>query len=415
LLSDYASYVQGSDWGPALQQAGSDLAAGVSSKLVVPPGTYRIESAVTWDFTDATNVVIVEGIGAASVLWPAMSEFSSPAWSIANADALVLRDLVFRGARAATTDALQSLSVSTCGTALLENLHFYGLASEDYPGGAVVETDNSDVLVWKCGFHGCTGSVTHLNPVLWFTSWLGVQIEHVQFNDFGWLQGENFFKTGRPADRCAYAWTLIGDPAPDPTTLSAFAGQGTVQVRDYRSDEGAASGIRVEPVSTRLRHFLLEGAEINGPGGGHTSNVGISVANCQTVEIADIRFGLAENTSPTGIRLADCGDVVLTGVETRKYVGGSAPVGYGQIVADNLTNSVLVERSPEMDTSLVAAGTLVVLNGLTPSLQPMATGPTASRPLPPSVFDGGAFFDLTLNMPVFYLNGGWVDATGQPS
>jgi hypothetical protein len=68
-----------------------------------------------------------------------------------------------------------------------------------------------------------------------------------------------------------------------------------------------------------------------------------------------------------------------------------------------------------MDTSLVAAGTLVVLNGLTPSLQPLATGPTSARPLPPYVFDGGVFFDLTLNMPVFYLNGGWVDYSGQPS
>jgi hypothetical protein len=55
------------------------------------------------------------------------------------------------------------------------------------------------------------------------------------------------------------------------------------------------------------------------------------------------------------------------------------------------------------------------LNGLTPSLQPLATGPTSARPLPPYVFDGGVFFDLTLNMPVFYLNGGWVDYSGQPS
>jgi hypothetical protein len=116
-----------------------------------------------------------------------------------------------------------------------------------------------------------------------------------------------------------------------------------------------------------------------------------------------------------GIALSNCGDVVLSGIETTKYGDGSDPVGYGQIVADSLTNSVLVQRSPEMDTSLVAAGTLVVLNGLTPSLQPLATGPTSARPLPPYVFDGGVFFDLTLNMPVFYVNGGWVDAAGRPA
>jgi hypothetical protein len=415
LLSNYASYAQGSDWGPALQQAGSDLAAGVSSKLVVPPGTYKIESAVAWDFSDATDVVVVEGVGAASVLWPAMSEFSSPAWSIANADAVVLRDLVFRGTEGVTTDALQSLSVSTCGTALFENLHFYGLASEDYPGGAVVETDNSDVLVWKCGFHGCTGSVTQQNPVLWFTSWLGVQIEHVQFNDFGLFQGTEFTTTGAGGGPSTGAWTLIDDPVPDPTTLSAFSGQGTVQIRDYRSDEGATSGIQVSPVSTRIRHVVVEGAEIDGPDSGDTTNVGISVSDTQSVEISDVRFGRTQDSSTVGIALSNCGDVVLSGIETTKYGDGSDPVGYGQIVADSLTNSVLVQRSEEMDTSLVAAATLVVLNGLTPSLQPLATGPTSSRPLPPYVFDGGAFFDLTLKMPVFYVNGGWVDAAGQPA
>jgi hypothetical protein len=31
------------------------------------------------------------------------------------------------------------------------------------------------------------------------------------------------------------------------------------------------------------------------------------------------------------------------------------------------------------------------------------------------VFAGGAFFDLTLNMPVFYVRGGWVDGAGQPA
>jgi len=416
LLTDYASYVQGTDWGPAIQQCGSDLAAGVSSKLVVPPGTYQIQSAVSWDFTNATNVVVIEGVGAASVLWPAMTDLSAPAWSIANADSLVLRDLAFRGTAHVGTDALQALAVVSCGTAVLESLHFYGLASEEYAGGCVVAAENSDVLVWKCGFHGCTGSVAEENPVLWFTNWLGVQIEHVQFNDFGSIQGVNFFKTARQAGECAYAWTRISDPVPDPVSLDAFAAQGTVQIRDYRSDEGAASGIRVDPQVTRIRHVVIEGAEINGPSGGNfTSNVGISVTNTETVEIDDVRFGLAEDSSPQGIVLSNCGDVVLSGIETRKYGDGSDPVGYGQIVADSATRTVLVQRSPEMDTSQVAAGSLVVMTGLTPSLQPLPTGPTTARPVAPYVFAGGAFFDLTLNMPVFYVGAGWVDGAGQPA
>jgi hypothetical protein len=380
----------------------------------VPPGTYRIKSAVSWDFFDATNVVVVEGVGGASVLWSAMRDLSTPAWSVSNADAVVFRDLVFRGTPGVGTDALQTLSLLSCGTGLLENLHFYGLSSEEHPGGSVVFAQNSDVLVWKCGFHGCTGSVTQQNPVLWFSSWLGVQIEHVQFNDFGYLQGVLLFKTGRPADRCAYAWAVISDPVLDPTTLDAFAAQSTVQIRVYRSDEGAASGIRVDPVTTRIRHVVIEGAEINGPGGGHTSNVGISISNTETVEIDDIRFGLAQDSSPHGIVLSNCGDVVVSGIETRKYGDGSNPVGYGQIVADSATRSVLVERSPEMDTSQVAAGALVVMTGLTPSLQPLPTGPTSGRPVPPYVFLGGVFFDLTLNIPVFYTESGWVNYLGQP-
>jgi len=45
----------------------------------------------------------------------------------------------------------------------------------------------------------------------------------------------------------------------------------------------------------------------------------------------------------------------------------------------------------------------------------LPTGPTTARPVAPYVFAGGAFFDLTLNMPVFYVRGGWVDGAGQPA
>jgi hypothetical protein len=54
------------------------------------------------------------------------------------------------------------------------------------------------------------------------------------------------------------------------------------------------------------------------------------------------------------------------------------------------------------------------MTGLTPSLQPLPTGPTSGRPVPPYVFLGGVFFDLTLNIPVFYTESGWVNYLGQP-
>jgi hypothetical protein len=414
LLTDYASYVKKGDWGPALRQVGADMAAGVSSKLVVPPGVYQVASPVAWSFLHSVPSVVVQGVGSESVFWISTPNSASACFSVLDTDATVFRDIVFQGTPGVATDASTTLRFESCRNALLLNVQFYGLASGRSTAGAVVSAVHTDLLLWRCGFYGCTGSSAFGNPVVWLDTWLGGQFQHVRFASSGSLNGVDFDKVEQFGP--APAWLWIGNPIPEPQPVGgAPFNQGAVQIRDFRADQGANTAIQVLPSSTRIRHVVIEGAEIDGPDSGDSTNVGISVSDTQTVEISDVRFGLAEDSSPVGIALSNCGDVVLSDIETRKYGDGANPVGYGQIVADSLTNSVLVQRSEEMDTSRVAAGTVVVLNGLTPSLQPLATGPTSSRPLPPYVFEGGAFFDLTLKMPVFYVNGGWVDYTGQPS
>jgi hypothetical protein len=414
LLTDYAGYVKRGDWGPALRQVGHDMAARVSSRLVVPPGVYKIASPVKWSLLKKAVSVVVQGVGSESVFWISTPHAEAAALTVFDTDAVVFRDVVFQGSNGVATDAFQALALVSCRTALLSNVQFFGLASQRAAGGAVVTAAQTDLLMWRCGFYGCTGSSTLGNPVVLLHKWLGAQLEHVCFASEGSLGGVDFDKVAQFGP--APSWLGIVDPVPEPSPIGGSPfDQGTVQIRDYRSDGGASSGITVDPLVTRIRHLVIEGAEIDGPSSGSTANVGISVTNTETVEIDDVRFGLAEDSSPQGIVLSNCGDVVLSGIETRKYGDGSDPVGYGQIVADSATRTVLVQRSPEMDTSQVAAGSLVVMTGLTPSLQPLPTGPTTARPVAPYVFAGGAFFDLTLNMPVFYVRGGWVDGAGQPA
>lgn len=200
--------------------------------VFIPPGKYRINSAITQNFTSAGVSMKIRGVGNASQFYITVGIGVVGMTFSNNAESLYMEDLTFVGNPAVTNDALQVVSFNTDQLVTLNRVNFYGLASLS-AGGAIVNANGSSIVVRDSEFAGCATSSGVSASVLSVNgNWKSAIISGSEFVDFGLLNGVFHSKTslGSPL-----GW--IGVTAPT-GTRGNMLGQVSIVVENCKFDEG---------------------------------------------------------------------------------------------------------------------------------------------------------------------------------
>jgi hypothetical protein len=324
--------VWGTDDGPALQRALDDVVSKGGGELRLPPGKYLIATPVAEDLRNS-NAVVLSGAGAGSRLLISVDK-TATALQFGNAEQLVMRDLVFVGTPNARDDAMIVLGFSYCYLAHLINVDFYGLGSISTRGGSVVGAVRSHLKLTTCGFHGSVGSSGLNNPTVRSDFHMGLEADHCEFIDWGFLDGLFYSKTGLTA---TLAWIYAGNVSNPSGDVRA---EGQVRIRNCNFDEGGYYGVLVYPNLSqggRLAFVHISGCRTNVDSG--TGSIGLYVANTDHVVVDQTWFGYVVYNR-TACRFDGCIDVVLDRVQAKN---GSTKIE----MINSRPNSSLVVRECE--------------------------------------------------------------------
>jgi hypothetical protein len=311
--------------------------------LVVPPGRYALATPVRRDFLNQASSITIKGVGSSSQFLVRSGD-GTQNLRLENLERLVLKGLVFAGTPGVRDDATAALFLSHCLQATIEQCDFYGISSISTAGGAVIYANHTDLRIQSSSFRGCAGNAVNGNSVIYSDSWIGLDVSNTDFIDYGMLNGIEHSKT---PIALTYAWVLVGAP----NKLNNAMGQGSVQLRGVRMDEGAWIGFACHPGNegSRVAQIHLSGLRINVSSAELAAGIFIYRADHVTIE----RSWLGYNShSRSAISLVDAGNVTLHSVYSAKGMNGKLSLN-----ADSLTRLTVIDSSfdslyaaPEMTT-----------------------------------------------------------------
>jgi len=305
-LTDFGADPTGrADSSDALQTALWTLYDAHGGTLVVPEGTFRLDKPVVIDFQGQTvaSAVVIRGEGSSSIFRVNVGD-GCTAVKIQNAGSVLLENLTFVGGTT-KTDAHIAIALEYCAQARIRRCDFYGVASYETTGGAVVHASHTNLAIEAASFRGCTGSSGLGNPVVRVNDWIGLSITETDFIDFGTLNGVYYSKTPLSS---AYAWVLVQDPTP-----IGVLGQNEVVLRRVQFDEGSYYGIAIQPTKGRVAHVTLSGLRVNGWNGSEDLGSGVYITKADEVQIRTSWFGWASR-SKAAITLSDVGNAEIDSV-----------------------------------------------------------------------------------------------------
>ena len=331
---------------PALQAALNAVADAGGGVLFVPPGVYRIASAVSCDFGGRAAAVIIRGCGSSAQVHIACTS-ATTAIELANLESLLMEDLVFVGTPNTPTDAKYAISLSTIIHALVHRCDFYGISST-VTDGAVLQARETDLRIQVSAFRGCGGNSGAGAAVVRNDTWRAVTVTDTAFVDYGYLNGVFHSKTPIAAPE---AWIRIGNvQAP-----STFLG-GHVHIARVFMDEGAQFGVACLPnsaVSPKIESVIVSGMSMNGAGFDYSNAVRVQWSRNVLVEHS--RFGYTTNQA-----LA----IVLRQVDAAVIDGCQCRDGMNRISADNEVRSLVVRESVYVELASDAIETRVIKGGI---------------------------------------------------
>lgn len=246
-LRDFGAVGDGvADDGPALQRALDAVAGSSVVTLYVPAGRYLIATPVTRSFSYSKSLMIRgdDAIPPDSGWGKGLSsEFvikvgkTADALTLKTLGNLTLKNIGFTGVPKVINDAKVVLFLSNIRKVLIQTCEFYGLSSQ-VAGGAIVYNYGCDLKIQDSAFLGCSTNLTMKTSVVHNVWWKGISVTDTNFIDYGERTGF-FSKTPYQAP---FAWLGVGNAA----SLNGTA-QRTITVQDVTWDEGAISGINVNP------------------------------------------------------------------------------------------------------------------------------------------------------------------------
>lgn len=288
---------------PAFQLALNAALALGGGEVFVPPGKYKIATAVTLSAA-STNIIWSGVSGRSQIKIATGSAVTSFAFSNI-AETLTIRDLTFVGwDQLANNDCANIIRFDTCETVIMDNVRFYGIANINTADLMVASATN--LTMKDCGFLGCAANSGIATSAINNTNWKGIKIINTIFKDFGVLDGVFYSKTPLAV---ALAWISINDPN---SMNYNMLEQSRALVRDCRFDEGAIRGVSAQtnPASTGkyINTLNIEGCAFN------VSNVtGSAVLSrfVRNLTIDNCAFGWATSVQGNMIYVTDCPNLVL--------------------------------------------------------------------------------------------------------
>jgi hypothetical protein len=310
----------GTNCGPALQTALGQIENDLGGSLHID-GAYLLTTPVTHQFLEATRAEFL-GFGACDRLYIAVAPHTT-AITIQSARSLVIDGLNVVGTPNEGEDAWRAFRFEDCEL-FFRNCGFFGLASIPHWGGSIISTSHCHVSVHDTYFGGCTGSNGLDNPTFDVQGWKSCDFQRTHFIDYGSIGGFEHSKTG---SGFSYAWVLVGDPHEQ---KKGAGHQGALRFLDCLFDEGCLWGIRIQPSTPglRVRSAVIDGAQMNNSLIADYS--AIYAAAVDRLVIANSAIGWAPQPHD-GIRLLDCGDVEIDGVQLGDGVNGIRADNVGRI------------------------------------------------------------------------------------
>ncbi len=350
------------DDAPALQAALDAVADAGGGTIFVPPGIYRIASAVWCNFGGRAAVVAVRGCGSSAQLHIACPT-TVTAIELANLESLLFEDLVFVGTPGTTTDARRAVFFSTILQALVHRCDFYGVSSI-VADGAVIRALETDLRITASAFRGCGGNSGAGAAVVRNDNWRAVTVTDTSFVDYGYLNGVFHSKTPIAAPE---AWVRVGNVQSPQTFLG-----GHVHIARVFMDEGALFGVACLPnaaTSPKIESVIVSGMSMNGAG--FTGSNAVRVQWARNVLVEHSRFGYTQN-----LGLA----IVLRQVDAAVIDGCQCRDGMNRISADNEVQSLTIRESVYAELASDATETRVFKGGVE-SYQMRALGEIAANSL----------------------------------
>ena len=386
----------GSDDGPALQRALDDVISKGGGELRIPPGKYLIATPVAENLTNS-NAFVLSGAGSSSRLIISVDK-TATALQLSNAEQLVMRDFVFVGTPNARDDAMIVLGFSYCYLAHLINVDFYGLGSVSTRGGSVVGAVRTHLKLTTCGFHGSVGSSGVNNPTVRSDYHMGLEADHCEFIDWGFLDGDFYSKTGITA---TLAWIYAGNVSSPSGDVRA---EGQVRIRNCNFDEGGYFGVLVYPNLSqggRLAFVHISGCRTNVDSG--TGAIGLWVANTDHVKVDQTWFGYVVYNR-TACRFDGCIDVVLDGVQAKN---GSTKI---EMINSRPNSSLLVRECEYGSLSSNATVTNIVKAGRGGLVAKTKNGAVSDADFDVTPPDGTIALDSTNSQLYVRVGGTWKKA-----
>lgn len=312
------------DDSPALQAALDELAnpAGASTKLIIPPGTYKLSSAVSRNFFGARTDVIIEGIGSSAVLRLASGPDTTNL-TLTNLGSVTLRNLIFAGTVGTATDAGTGVNLEAIARTVVENVAFYGVSTLQ-EGGAVMRVSQTDFSARNLHFEGCNGYGFKKASVLLIEQWAGVDVQNFRFADYGTLNGVYYSKTSVAGE----AWIKLLNP------YGQSPSQGVAMFRNGFMDEGAYVGILSQQTAGDAV-VVIDGVGCN------ISNTelgqGVVFSGTKVAKVLNSKFGFSSAVNRIIANFSKVGRAELDGVR------GSEQAKV--VLADAATTSLSIRNS----------------------------------------------------------------------
>jgi len=308
----------------ALQRALNELAnpAGASTRLLIPPGTYKLSTAVVMNFVRQRSDIIIEGIGSGAVLHVASGP-GTTALSLTGASSVTLKNLVFVGTHGNPTDAKVSVNLDGNVRTIVENVTFYGVSTIEQ-GGAVMRVAQTYFVARNLFFEGSNG-YGHLGvPVLLIEQWSGVDVQSFRFIDYGVLNGVYHSKNAVAGE----AWIKLLNP------YGQSPSQGIATFRNGFMDEGALTGLLSRQTAGNAV-VVVEGLGCN------ISNTsvgqGVVFSGTKVAKLSHSKFGFSSVANRTIANFSNVGHAELDGVRGSEQAKN--------VLADTATTTLSIRNS----------------------------------------------------------------------
>lgn len=208
-----------------------------SATLYFPSGRWVIGTPIVKNLATATkqSQVIIEGNGSTTNLVLGVTS-SQAALTLQNGHKIVIRNMAvvgngtITGGSGANWVLWRGIAFSNTLQAVIENVEFYGIASNVVANGAVIHATNTHLTLRDVAFRSCSGGVGVLNGAITVTNWNELSVENFHFIDFGVLNGVYY---GSPD--ISFGIFQLGNVAAP--TVSSYSG-GYASFKNIVTDEG---------------------------------------------------------------------------------------------------------------------------------------------------------------------------------